>query len=162
MYKFDEYKRINIPYEYYINNDSEYFSEFIYDLITELAIFNIEKIVEYLASEDPKKKQRALKLAIVDKPYFTIDDIADFIKIENSIKNNFNENGEIQIAKSKLTSREKEIWRCKCGNSNNVDAQRCNCGLDRMGFYEGETTSDTAIDILHGNIDLIQRTLIKK
>jgi uncharacterized protein YbjQ (UPF0145 family) len=158
----DEDKKINVLYEYYMNNELEYFSEFIYDLINELAIFNVEKLLEYLTLEDPKKKQRALKLVIVDKPYFTIDDIPDFLKLESSIKSNFNENGEVQIVKSKLTSKEKEIWRCKCGNSNNIDAHRCGCGLDRMGFYEGEITSKYAIDKLYANIDLIQRVLMKK
>lgn len=158
----DEDKRTNILYDYYLNGETEYFSGFIYDLIKELSIFDIEKLVTCLNVDDTKKKKRALKLAIVDKPFFTIDDIPDFLKLEDSINKNFKENGEIQVVKAKLMSKEKEIWKCQCSNSNNIDAYRCSCGLDRFGFYENEITSTNAIDIIHSNIDLIQRTLRKK
>lgn len=158
----DDDKRTSILYDYFMDNESDFFSTFTYDLIKELALFDVEKLLTYLNSGDIQKMKRALKLVIVDKPYFTIDDIPDFEKLVDVLKINFKENGEILTVKAKLMSKEKDIWKCQCGNSNNIDAYRCSCGLDRYGFYDNEITSAKAIDIINGNIVLIQKILKQK
>ena len=151
-----------VLYNFYVNEHSENFATYLYNLIKELTIFKVDAIGIYLKDNDLKVQKRALNLAVIDKPYFSLDDIPDYIKLRDLIKSSFKENGEVVSIKSKLSSKEKEVWKCNCGKTNNVNDTSCDCGQDRMGFLYWELKTEKAIEIIDDNINLIQRTLNKK
>ena len=134
----------------------------LFDLMKDLRIFDAEKIIFYLQSDNELYKHRALQLVVNDKKTYIKEDIIVFEKIINTIKLSFNEVVNYSTKKG-LLSKEKEVWICTCATKNDKELEYCtndNCQKDKYGFLKNEINPQKAIKTLEENIEIIKNHLI--
>jgi len=125
--------------------------------IKNLNLSNYDFITQLLKNNEFVKQKVGLKLATFNKPYYDKADIQHLTELVELIQNSFPERGEKTSKKQMLSSKEKEIWICKCGKSNNLEYKYCNdCYNDIYGFKMDETNPKMAQDIIEERISLIK------
>lgn len=115
--------------------------------------------MELLKSDDFQTKKLGVRVVMYDKPFYDKQDIQDLQNIVKYIQSTFTERGTRAIKKQLLSSKEKEIWTCECGKTNDIEAYCSHCGQDIFGFNQNETKPSTAISHIVQKIDLISEYL---
>lgn len=153
--------RTEILYECLMSEKSKEFTDVLFMLIKDLMIFDSEKLKIYLKSDSYVIRRKALQICVVEKEYYTIKDINVYEELAELIHVQFPRVGEITSQKKLLSSKEKEIWVCKCGTKNEIHNTHCGtCGKDIYGFLNNEISPEKAISIFRETVDILKSSNI--
>lgn len=135
-------------------------SGFLINIIKTQHLFDYDEVVNMINSDDFETQKKGLFLSIVDKEFYTINDLEALQALKNLIEDTFKERGN-RWTKKQLLSKEKEVWECECGKSkSNEIGETCNsCSKDIYGFNESDNNPDKCISILDEKIMLISKSL---
>ncbi len=133
--------------------------EKLISILTELDLYDFNKTIDAIKNNDFSVQKRGLRLAIVDKTYYSRDDLKQYDQIVQYIANNFKERGTYSTKKQLLSSKEKEIWLCECGQNNNDKGAYCHqCSKDIYGFSEKEWAPAKVLELLQERMELIKES----
>jgi uncharacterized protein YbjQ (UPF0145 family) len=151
--------RIELLYKQIIEQKSILINSKFFLLIKELMAYDETKLKMYLSHSDSDIRGKALQIITNDKPFYSIEDIKTFQDYIEIIKQNFPKY-EITSQKKLLSSKEIEIWKCECGEKNELDVVNCSkCGRDIYGFISSEVNPERAILQLTENIEIIKTNI---
>jgi len=116
----------------------------------------MKKIMSLLSNSDFKKQKIGLRIATYDKSFYDKDDIENLNQNKNFIDSAFKERGEITTKKQLLSSKEKDVWNCECGNKSVEIGEYCGtCNNDIFGFKESEMKPKEIVNYINQKIELI-------
>lgn len=151
--------RIELLYKQIIEQKSILINSKFFLLIKELMAYDETKLKMYLSHPDSVIRGKALQIITYDKPFYSIEDIKTFQDYIEIIKQNFPKY-EISSQKKLLSSKEIEIWKCECGEKNELDIVNCSkCGRDIYGFISGEINPEKAILQMTENIEIVKTNI---
>lgn len=148
-----EQKKINLVYNSIIEENSK-IQNSLSNLIKDLNLFDFNKCMEILKNSDFEVKKIGLKISGFDKQFYNKQDKEDLHKILDYIKENFVELGTRTTKKQMLSSKEKEVWICECGKTNEF-TYCSNCLNDIYGFKESDVKPKARISYIENKIELI-------
>lgn len=159
LYSIPEKNRIDILYKHIIETKSVIINSRFFFLIKELMAYDETKLKMYLSHSDSEIRGKALQIVTYDKPFYSVDDIKIYHEYIQIIKLNFPKY-EISSQKKLLSSKETEIWKCECGEKNEMDIVNCSkCGRDIYGFITSDVNPEKAIQQLIENIEIIKTNI---
>jgi hypothetical protein len=97
----------------------------------------------------------SVRVAIYDKPFYSKQDINDLQILRTYLKEIFVERGKRSMKKQLLSSKEKEVWTCDCGKTNDIDNNCSGCQQDIYGFKPKELKPVIAENYILQKIELI-------
>lgn len=163
---FPEEKKIKMLYESLFTENNDLIIALLGNMINELQLLELKYVTDLLHNPDFKKQKIALQLLTYNKPFYNKDDVEALDKIKNYIQHNFKERGTITTKKQMLSSKEKEVWVCECGKTNDIptpnnkSGQYCDmCIKDIFGFKSNEINPAKAISNLNTKIELISELI---
>lgn len=125
-------------------------------IVESLNLFDFEKVTELLKSDDFNIQKRGLKIATYDQSYYNSQDKQNLQNLSNYINENFPERGTRSTKKQLLSSKEKDVWNCECGKTNDTEITYCpNCFKDIYGFESNEIKPKRVCEILDEKIEFI-------
>jgi len=154
-----EDKKADIVYNGINEEESLQIALKLSEIIKELNLFDFDRTMELLKSEDFLTQKIGLRIATYDKPFYNKQDMLDLQAIRDLIKDTFIERGTRTTKKQLLSSKEKEVWTCECGKTNDIDAYCSGCNQDIYGFKANETKPLTAYNYVKEKIELITEYL---
>ncbi len=128
------------------------------EIIKELDLLDFSRSVELLKSNNFQIQKRGLRVITYDKPFYNKQDIQDLKKIRDYIKAIFIERGK-RTTKKQLLSKEKEVWICECGKTNDIDTYCIGCEQDIYGFKQNEMKPTKAANHIEQKVELISEYL---
>jgi uncharacterized protein YbjQ (UPF0145 family)/CDGSH-type Zn-finger protein len=146
--------KLNLIYEA-IFEESSLVALILCRLVSELFLFDFEKVLELLKNDSFEKQKIGLILATADKPFYNNKDAQNLNLILNQIQINFSERGERTVKRNMLSSKEKEVWICECGKINDLETFCQGCQQDIFGFKQEEINPKKAIIHIKEKIELI-------
>lgn len=156
----EENKKIDLLYEQIETDTNHRISLYLSRIVKILNLFDSEKSLRLLNNPDFKKQKIGLNIVTYDKLFYDKKDLEDLNLIKNFIISNFKERGEISSKKQLLSSKEKEVWNCECGNKSNEIGQYCNsCTNNIFGFNQGELKPLEIVKYIDEKIELINEFL---
>ena len=156
----EETKKTTLLYNEIENENNLKIALYLSNIIKELHLFVYDKNMILLRSEDFKKQKIGLKIVTYDKSFYDKKDIENLKQIQIFINSNFKERGEITTKKQMLSSKEKDVWNCECGNKGNDIGEYCgSCKNDIFGFKETETKPANIVNFIEQKIELITEYL---
>ncbi len=96
-----------------------------------------------------------MRLLTYDKSFYNKQDKDDLSCIRDYIGNNFGERGTRTTKRQLLSSKEKEVWVCECGKTNDIGDDCGSCNRDIFGFEPNELKPKTVERYLNQKIELI-------
>lgn len=157
MMALPEDHRTGLLYDYLMNEKSNPISSVIFKLIKDLMIFEPNKLQQYMTDNNEDIKRKALELVVMDKLFYTKEDINTFENLIQTISKQYSKKGELSTQKKLLSSKEKDIWICQCNAKNGIDSKYCNnCNMDIYGFLADQTNPEDAIKKLTEDIEMIR------
>jgi uncharacterized protein YbjQ (UPF0145 family) len=124
-----------------------------------LKVFDFKKINELLNNDSFDIKKRGVAVSNCEKPSYDKQDLNDLIKLKETILKIVVERGTRTTKKQMLSSKEKEVWSCECGKTNDIDSYCLGCHKDIYGFKETEGKPFSIIDSISQKIDIISNCL---
>lgn len=132
----------------------------IIKIITEIKLVDYSKIIDCLKHSEFYVQKTGIELARFEKQSYEKSDIKLIDNAINLITNNFPQRGEKTTKKKMLSSKEKEIWICECGNENNGEEVYCsNCHKDIFGFGEREAKPKIVVEQLINTMEILKATI---
>ena len=132
-------------------------SDYAFDLIGKLDLFDIDRIKELLHSDDFKVQKRALQFLRFDKPSYTPTDVEAFESLLPIIESRFQPRGERITEKGLLSSKVKELWKCVCGAKVEADREYCyQCFQNIYGFKENQIDPHKAKELISDRITVLK------
>lgn len=128
-------------------------------IINVLQLLDYNKVKELLMSDDFNVQKRGLAIVTYDKPFYNKQDVIDLNALRIFVKNIFVEKGTRSMKKQLLSSKEKEIWTCDCGKTNDVGAYCTGCHHDIYGFKQNEIKPDFVDLHLQQKVELINECI---
>lgn len=125
------------------------------EIISELNLFDYNRTMTLLKKEDFQKSKIGLRIAKCDKPFYNKEDIKDLQAIQKYIKETFVERGKRSMKKQLLSSKEKEVWTCECGKTNDIELVCSECSRDIYGFKTNELKPYSVEKYIEEKISLI-------
>lgn len=156
---FDEVKRKQLIYSSLKKVDGSIFPNKILNIIKELYLLDFKEAVSLIKSDRFDDKKRALILTKFDKRLYQKSDIIDITNFMNEIKISFPDKGSLTVKKQLLSSKEKEVWNCECGKTNDLGNYCNSCGNDIKGFKVHEVKPLEAINYLQNKMELLNELL---
>jgi hypothetical protein len=153
-----EEKRAGLLYESIMKEKDDALVQKLQEIIDEQLLFDSAKVIEMLQCPDFEIQKRAVKLSVWDKPFYNRQDVENLNRILELIDSSFPERGKRGTKKQLLSSKEKEIWVCECGKSNDI-GENCQCGKDVYGFKSSEYKPSQASSYIRQKIHLISEFL---
>ena len=150
-----ENEKNRLLYGNVVNNQSEQVRAKLYEIIADLQLLNLDQIIEILDNDEFEKQKKALNILNSDKPFYDKRDLEKFSNLRKIIQKKFPERGKRSTKKPFLSSKEKEVWICECGNTIELDKYCGSCKRDIYGFTALEMAPPRAIEIIDEKIDLI-------
>lgn len=155
----EDNQKINILYDTIEAESNNQIALYLSKIIKELNLFDFERNMRLLQSPDFKKQKIGVRISTYDKPFYDRKDIDDLNKTKALITN-FKERGSITTKKQLLSSKEKEVWNCECGNNGNDLGEYCgSCNNDIFGFKQNEMKPNEVIEYISQKIELIQESI---
>ncbi|WP_337965092.1 YbjQ family protein [uncultured Flavobacterium sp.] len=152
----EENKKIALIYNSIETETSNRIAVYLSKIIKELNLLDFEKNMNLLKNSDFKKQKIGLKIATYDKPFYSKNDIESLNQTKSFITTNFLERGSFSTKKQLLSSKEKEVWNCECGNNSNEIGEYCgSCNNDIFGFKEIEMKPTEIVKYIEQKIELI-------
>lgn len=150
-----EEKKQEILYSKARTVQGETLCNIICSIIKDLDLLDLDKVAALLRDENFEARKAGLKISTFDKPVYNIADIGKFQNIINVINESFNERGTRIMKKQLLSSKEKEMWNCECGKTNDMESYCSNCNKDIYGFKSNDIGPKATISKIEEKIDLI-------
>ena len=125
------------------------------EIIDELNLFDFNRIMQLLKSDNFQTQKIGLRISKFDKPFYSKEDIKDLQTIKNYAKETFYERGKRSMKKQLLSSKEKEVWTCECGKTNDIDINCSGCSKDIYGFKSNEVKPSSVDYYIQEKIELI-------
>lgn len=153
--------RTVLLYDFLMNEKSTDITPVIFKLIKDLMIFEPNKLQQYLLDNNEETKKKVLQIVVIDKPFFTKDDVKTIENIIQIISKQYKKVGEVSTQKKLLSSKEKDIWICQCNVKNDIDSKYCsNCSKDIYGYHSNQINPEDAIRKLLDDIDIIRNNVV--
>lgn len=124
-------------------------------IIKELNLFDYNRSMELLKSDNFQTQKRAIRVVTYDKPFYSKQDKQDLQTIRDFLQTTFVERGKRIMKKQLLSSKEKEVWTCECSKTNDMDTYCSGCAQDIYGFKQTEVNASTAENYIGQKIELI-------
>lgn len=138
------------------SEDNQQVALYLSKVIKELNLYDYEKNMSLLKNSDFKKQKIGLRISTYDKSFYDKIDIENLNQIKSFIHSTFKERGEKTTKKQLLSSKEKDVWNCECGNKANEIGQYCGtCDNDIFGFKETEMKPAEIVKYIEQKIELI-------
>ena len=125
-------------------------------IVRDLNLFDFNRVMQLLKGDNFQTQKVGLCLSKFDKPFYNKEDIKDLQAIKNYVKEIFIERGTRTVKKQLLSSKEKEVWTCECGKTNDIDSNCSGCAKDIYGFKSNEVKPDSVENYIQEKIDLIK------
>lgn len=152
----EENKKEELLYDKIADDSNYQIAIYLSTVIKELNLFNYGKNMNLLQNSDFKKQKIGLKIVTYDKSFYDKKDIHDLNQIKDFISSSFKERSKLSTKKQLLSSKEKEVWNCECGNNSNDIGEYCgSCRNDIFGFKESEMKPNEIVDYIDQKIELI-------
>lgn len=152
----EETKKISLLYDEIANQTNLKTALYLSKIIGELNLFDFDKNLILLNNTNFEKQKIGLRIATYDKSFYNKKDIENLKQIQIFINSNFKERGEITTKKQMLSSKEKNVWNCECGNKGNNIGEYCgSCKNDIFGFKETETKPINIVKYIEEKIELL-------
>lgn len=133
---------------------------FIVDMIKKNNWVDLEKVKQLLESNEIKAQKIALELLSAEKPSYSPQDLVTYDQILELIGNNFKERGSLVSKKQFLSSKEKPLWECECGYTNEIDLTYCGkCYNDIYGFGKFDANPNKVKGKIKSKVALISELL---
>lgn len=129
------------------------------EIINDLKLFDYLHTLKILQNSNFQTKKHGVRIACANKPVYTKRDIDDLNRLISIIEETFLERGTRSFRKQILSSKEKEFWKCECGNSNELGNYCSNCNNDIFGFLPSEIKPIDAVREIKMKIELITESL---
>lgn len=156
----EEEKKTKLLYDKIETEANQNIAVYLSEVIKELNLFNYEKSLMLLKNTDFKKQKIGLKTTTFDKPFYNKEDVNDLDQIKTYISSAFKERGEMATKKQLLSSKEKDVWNCECGNKSVEIGEYCGtCYNDIYGFEKNEVKPKNVIKYIEQKIELINEYL---
>ena len=156
---FDENQKMDILYDRIATETNIHIAIYLSNIVKELNLFDAERTMKLLQNSDFKKQKIGVRISTYDKSFYDKKDIVDLQKIKTVIAD-FKERGTLTTKKQLLSSKEKEVWNCECGNNGNEIGGYCgSCENDIFGFKLTEVNSIKVIAFIQQKIQLIEESL---
>lgn len=149
-----EQKKLDLLYSG-VAEQNEKIASKLSEIIKELYLFDFNRNMELLKSDNFQIQKRGIRIATYDKPFYDKQDIQDLQTIRNYIQETFTERGTRTTKKQLLSSKEKEVWTCECGKTNDIGTYCSGCGQDIYGFKQNEMKPATVDDYIGQKMELI-------
>ena len=149
-----EQKKIELLY-IGINEQNEQIALKLSGIIRELNLFDFNRSMELLKSENFQTQKRGVRVVTYDKSFYRKQDMQDLQAIRDFIQTTFVERGTRTMKKQLLSSKEKEVWTCECGKTNELGTYCSGCGQDIYGFKQNEVKPAAADNYIGQKIELI-------
>lgn len=132
----------------------------IVELILETKLIDYSEIIKLLDSEDFLTKKSVIQILKCDKQDYDKNDVALIDKLINKISMTFTHRGTKTTKKKALSSKEKEIWVCECGEENDISKQYCSkCSRDIFGFKSYEEKPAEILEKLVNDLSILKTAL---
>ncbi|MGV8879632.1 MAG: YbjQ family protein [Sphingobacteriaceae bacterium] len=125
------------------------------EIIKELRLFDFHRSMKLLKNSDFRIQKRGLLVASYDKPFYNKQDKQELQTIKDCISQTFIERGTRSSKKQLLSSKEKQVWICECGKTNDIDTYCSGCNQDIYGFKQTEMKPLTVDNYIQQKIELI-------
>jgi uncharacterized protein YbjQ (UPF0145 family) len=156
----NEESRCTLVYQILNSSYSHQIKNYFVTVINKLSLYSFEYVRDLLKHEDFKMQKIALRIAICDKPYYSYNDLEELKMLKSLIDSTFKARGELTTKKLLLTTKEKEVWNCECGNKNNEIGDYCSsCNLDIYGFLRTDVKPVDASSLIEEKISVIRTYL---
>jgi uncharacterized protein YbjQ (UPF0145 family) len=152
------HKKLNLLYEA-LAGANESIALKLCEIIKELKLFDYSHTEGLLKSSNLQTKKYGLLIVTYDKPTYEFQDIQDLQTLKSLIQETFFEIGERTTKKQLLSSKEKEVWICECGKTNEIGVHCYNCQQDIYGFTKDEVKPSMVIDHINQKVELITELL---
>lgn len=150
-----EHKKLDLLYNGIKEEQNEQLALKLSEIIKELNLFDFNRSMGLLKSENFQTQKRGVRVATYDKPFYNKQDLQDLQMLRDFIQTTFVERGTRTTKKQLLSSKEKEVWTCECGKTNDIGAYCSGCGQDIHGFKQNEMKPATADNWVSQKIGLI-------
>lgn len=154
-----ENKKIDLLYSSIEKEKDDKIALKLSEIIKELNLFDINRSLKLLKNGNFHIKKRGVRLVTFDKPFYNKEDKQDLETIKNFINETFVERGTRTTKKQLLSSKEKEVWTCECGKTNDIGSYCSGCRLDINGFEANEIKPQAAENYIQQKIELISEYL---
>jgi len=152
----EEAQRVSLLYDKIETESNQQVALYLSKVIKELNLFDYVKNMSLLSNSDFKKQKIGLRIATYDKSFYDKHDIENLNQNKNFIDSAFKERGEITTKKQLLSSKEKDVWNCECGNKSVEIGEYCaSCNNDIFGFKEAEMKPKEIVNYINQKIELI-------
>lgn len=150
-----EQKKLALLYNGIKDEQNEQIALKLSEIIKELNLFDFNRSMELLKSDNFQAQKRGVRVASYDKPFYSKQDKQDLQTIRDYIKETFDERGTRTMKKQLLSSKEKEVWTCECGKTNDIGSYCSGCGQDIYGFKQNEIKPSAVDNYIGQKIELI-------
>jgi CDGSH-type Zn-finger protein len=160
---FSDEARTVMLYESIINETNERILSVLSSLINDTQLMDFNYVHQLLIHTDFRKQKIGLQLVTYNKPFYNADDIKSLENLTHIINENFKERGTKTTKKQMLSSKEKEVWICECGKTNDIPGytEYCDsCYKDIYGFKATDITPDKALKNISTKIILISELIV--
>lgn len=155
----EENQKLNILYDRIENENNQQVALYLSKVVKELNLFDFEKNMKLLKNSDFNKQKIGVRISTFDKPFYEKIDINDLNKTIDLIST-FKERGEITTKKQLLSSKEKDVWNCECGNKANDIGEYCGtCNNDIFGFKPNEMKPNEVVEYIKQKVELIKESI---
>ena len=152
----EESKKVSLLYDKIETETNHQVALYLSKVIKELNLFDYEKNMSLLKNSDFKKQKIGIRISTYDKSFYDKIDIENLNQTKTFILSTFKERGEITTKKQLLTSKEKDVWNCECGNKSNDLGDYCgSCNNDIFGFKQTEMKPNEVVKYIEQKIELI-------
>ena len=154
---FPDERRKEMIYQAVFQEDDRKIVKNLSNIIERFELLDLKRILNILINGKVEEQKKAILMLTYDKAFYNNEDLVDLQKIKELISDKFNEVGTRSTKKQLLSSKEKEIWICTCGQSNEIEnSTYCTkCGNNIYGFKNDELSPDIAIKIIDQKVKLI-------
>ncbi|GEM_PF-84341 len=127
----------------------------VLQVIKDLRLLNLLHVEQLLKNESFNKRKRANLILSYDKQNYSINEVDTFLRISASIEEVFPLKGTFSTKKQLLSSKEKDVWICECGRTNDINSNCSSCGNDIYGFKKEEIAPPEALRLISERVSLI-------
>src|SRR5699024_7379571 len=124
-------------------------------VIEELKLFDFDNVLDLLHNKDFTIQKYGIQIATFDKPFYNAQDVKDLKSISEFIRKSFTERGKRTTKKGILSSKEKDVWICECGKTNDIGKYCSGCEQDIYGFKKREIKPSLAVEYIEQKAELI-------
>jgi uncharacterized protein YbjQ (UPF0145 family) len=149
-----EQKKLDLLYKW-VTVQNEQISSKLSEVIKKLNLFDFSRVMKLLQNDNFQTQKKGIRIATYDKPFFDKQDIQDLQSIQKYLQDTFKERGTRTTKKQLLSSKEKEVWTCECGKTNDMGTYCSGCGQDIYGFKPSELKPSAVENYILKKIDLI-------